>query len=126
MRIVVVEDQVLIARGLEATLTHLGHEVCQIARTAEEAMAAVERHRPDMLTCDVDLGRGGSGVDVAREAHRRWGIRTLFIAARVDADLLAATRRFRPLGHIAKNHPGEGLQAEGFDAALAGYLARSA
>ncbi len=124
MRIIVVEDQALVARGLKLTLPRLGHEVCQVARTAAEAVAAVERHRPDLLTCDVDLGRGGSGVDVAREAHRRWGIRTLFIAARVDADLLAATRPLSPLGHIAKNHPGEGLTGEGFDAALAGLLAQ--
>ncbi len=123
MRIVVVEDSALVAMGLRVTLTGLGHEVCEIARTAA-ALDAVERHRPDLLTCDVDLGRGGSGVDVAREAHRRWGIRTLFIAARVDADLLDATRTIAPLGHIAKNHPGEGLAAKGFDGTLARHLAR--
>ncbi len=88
---IVVEDDGLIAKGLELTLTRLGHEVCEIARTGEAALLAVERHRPDALTCDVDLGRDGSGLDAAREAHGRRGIRTLFVAARVDEDLQTAT-----------------------------------
>lgn len=122
MRIVVVEDNRLVAKGLELTLRDMGHQVCGTPRTAEEALASIERHRPDLITCDVDLGGGGSGVDVARAARERWGVRTLFIAAEVDGDLLARTRDLDPLGHIAKGRVGGGLQAEPFCDALSRAL----
>ncbi|WP_207483295.1 hybrid sensor histidine kinase/response regulator [Arenibaculum pallidiluteum] len=118
MRIVIVENNALVAKGLELTLRNLEHQVCDVAGTAAAALAAIERHRPDVITCDVDLGSGGSGVDVARAAYERWNIRALFIAAVVDEVLMASTGTLEPLGYLVKGHFGRGLSAGTFDEAL--------
>lgn len=111
MRVVVVEDEALIAMALQASLAAMGYEVCAVAHSAAEANEAVAAHRPDLLTCDVDLGPGGSGVEVAAKAYEEWGIRTLFISGNIDAALIQSTRPIRPLGYLAKPFPAPRLIA---------------
>lgn len=105
MRVVVVEDEAIIAMALQASLAAMGYEVCAVAHSAAEANAAIAVHRPDLLTCDVDLGPGGSGVEVATKAYEDWGIRTLFISGNIDSALVQSTRSISPLGYLAKPFP---------------------
>jgi DNA-binding NarL/FixJ family response regulator len=102
MRVVIVEDEVLIAMALGAILGDRGHEVCAETHSAAAALDAIAAHRPDVLTCDVNLGQGGCGIDVAVQAYWRWGIRTIFISGNIDGALVRATRDIQPLGLIRK------------------------
>lgn len=102
MRVVVVEDEALVALALRMALEGLGHEVCAIAHSAADALDAAMAHGPDLLICDVNLGRGGNGVEVAADAHRRWGLRTIFVSGSIDGALRSATRGFEPLGFVHK------------------------
>lgn len=65
MRLVLVEDEALIAMLMEDALVMLGHEVIGVADDMAGTMALVERQRPDLALCDVKLLRGESGIDVA-------------------------------------------------------------
>ncbi|WP_207478578.1 response regulator [Arenibaculum pallidiluteum] len=105
MRVVVVEDDPLVAAGLQLTLEDIGHEVCAIASTARRALEAIERCRPDFITCDRQLRGGGSGLDVAREAFRLWGIRALFISGSVDEEFLAMARQADSIACLDKSLP---------------------
>lgn len=65
-RILVIEDEYLTATELALVLEDLGHAVCAIAETEDEAVEAAARQRPDLITADVRL-RAGDGIDaVAR------------------------------------------------------------
>ncbi|WP_416520579.1 LuxR C-terminal-related transcriptional regulator [Streptomyces achromogenes] len=55
MRIVIAEDNVLLATGLELLLTSFGHEVAEVAGDGEGFLAAVDRHRPAVTIVDVRL-----------------------------------------------------------------------
>ena len=61
LRIVIAEDDALIAMYLEELLQLDGHEVCAIAFSEAEAVAAALRHNPDLMIVDGSLGQG-SGV----------------------------------------------------------------
>ncbi len=61
LRIVIVEDDGLIAMDLAELLTGMGHEVCAIASSEAKAEAAAAQHHPDLMIVDGAL-RGGSGV----------------------------------------------------------------
>jgi two-component system response regulator AtoC len=61
-RILVVDDEALLARSLDRSLTRAGHEV-EVARTAPEALQAVERERPDLVLLDLKLA-GADGLEV--------------------------------------------------------------
>jgi len=66
LKVLIAEDEVMIADLLEETLTASDYEVCGIARTVAEAVALAELHKPDLAVLDVRLARGDRGPEIAR------------------------------------------------------------
>jgi DNA-binding NarL/FixJ family response regulator len=94
IRLVLADDHPLILDGLEQ-LVRLAGDFAVVERcvTGEEALAAVERHQPDVLVLDIRMP-GMSGIEVLREMRRR-GLATrvvILTAALQQADLLDAVR----------------------------------
>ncbi|WP_159107112.1 response regulator [Azospirillum sp. B4] len=108
-RIVVVEDEALIALGLQQILTQQGHEVCALAASLDEALEAVGEHRPDLVLMDVMLRGGDDGVEAANRIWKRFGIRSLFTSA-VDAATLRTRAPSVALGFITKPYRPEDFQ----------------
>src|ERR1700693_5189263 len=71
LRVLIAEDQPIIADLLEAALTESGYEVCGIARTVDEAVALGELHKPDLAVLDVQLAKGGRSPEIARRLNSR-------------------------------------------------------
>ena len=84
MRILIVEDECLIALALADSLEQGGHEVLGPAGTMDEALALCEATaQPDLAVLDSDLRDGSSGVDVARALLHRWGVLSIFASGQV-------------------------------------------
>ena len=83
MRVLIVEDELVIAIGLEASLSEEGHQVVGIAREAETALALGDRLRPDLALVDVHLVDGETGPQVARHL-KDMGVPVLFMTANAD------------------------------------------
>lgn len=66
LKVLIAEDELMIADLLEQFLTEQGFEVCGIARTVDEAVALGEQHKPDLAILDVRLAKGGYGQEIAR------------------------------------------------------------
>ncbi|WP_277882901.1 response regulator [Pontivivens ytuae] len=62
-RVLIIEDEPLIALDLSNIVEGLGHDVISIARTRNEAVEAVKDLRPDLILADVRLADGSSGID---------------------------------------------------------------
>ena len=62
LRILIAEDEAVIAMLLNEVLTDAGHHICASVATAEEAVAAAQKHHPDLILIDAGL-RDSSGVD---------------------------------------------------------------
>jgi DNA-binding LytR/AlgR family response regulator len=80
VRVLIVEDQILIALSLEAVVKELGHHPNGIAAdpaTAKELAA----ERPDVAFVDIVLGKDPTGLAVAECLHRTWGISVIFLTA---------------------------------------------
>jgi CheY-like chemotaxis protein len=58
LRVLVIEDDALIALLLSELLAGMGHDVCATAATEAEAVRAATRYRPDLMIVDAGLGRG--------------------------------------------------------------------
>ena len=65
LKILIVEDQLLIAKQLEFIVTAAGHHVVGTAFDAARACALAESTRPDIVFLDINLADGASGLDVA-------------------------------------------------------------
>src|ERR1700730_12622487 len=66
LKVLIAEDELLIADLLEETLIMSGYEVCGIARTVDAAVALAELHKPDLAVFDVRLARGVRGPEIVR------------------------------------------------------------
>jgi CheY-like chemotaxis protein len=84
-KILIVEDQMLIALDLERLIAGMDYQVCGIARTRTEALRLAEEHRPDLVVMDVRLADGSDGIAAARELRQRFGIAALLISGQIDA-----------------------------------------
>jgi DNA-binding response OmpR family regulator len=75
-RVLIAEDDLMIADMLEEALVGHDYEVCGIARTVAKAIALGHLHKPDFAILDLRLAEGGLGTEIAVElaASRRTGI----------------------------------------------------
>jgi DNA-binding response OmpR family regulator len=71
LKILIAEDELMIADLLEETLVASGYEVCGIARTADDGVALGELHNPDLAILDVRLAKGSRGPEIARRLHSK-------------------------------------------------------
>jgi CheY-like chemotaxis protein len=69
LRVLVVEDDSLIAMLLAEVLAGMGHEVCATAGTEADAIEAAIRDRPDLMIVDAGLGRGSGVAAVEKILH---------------------------------------------------------
>lgn len=93
LRILIVEDEVLIALGLEGLLLDLGHEVVGCATCHEEALAQGRTLRPDLAFVDIHLADGPTGIEVSRCLAHELGTTVLFMTAnakRIPEDFAGA------------------------------------
>ncbi len=87
-RILIVEDEPLVAFDNEHVLAEAGFVVVATIDTAEEAARLIAEGGIDLVTSDVRLSGTGSGIDVARAAHRA-GIPLLFVTGNCPAEAQA-------------------------------------
>jgi response regulator RpfG family c-di-GMP phosphodiesterase len=99
-RVLIVEDHEAVGRGLELLLRREGMEVAGTASNLADARALLERHHPDVVIVDVDLGVE-SGLELLGNAERA-GARVLLYTGRADPELVAAAARGRALGLATK------------------------
>ncbi len=102
LRVVVVEDEAIIALELEMLLTSLGAEVVAMAMSADEAVRLAEAERPDCMTMDIRLQGDRDGVSAAVEIYERFGIRSVFVSAYSDPGTVERGARAHPLGWVPK------------------------
>ena len=67
VKVLIAEDDLMIADITEEMLVEHGYEVCGIARTVSEAVALGRRHKPDLAVIDLRLADGGLGTEVAAQ-----------------------------------------------------------
>lgn len=101
-RIVIVEDDYLIASEMEAALMRAGFEITGVARSAEEMLGLVEAQRPALVVMDIRLSGRRDGIDAALELFAEHGIRCVFATAHHTADARARAHPANPLAWLLK------------------------
>jgi two-component system, response regulator PdtaR len=101
-RVLVAEDDYLVALELEAGLKDAGFEVIGIAASADDALRLAESGRPVLAIMDIRLAGPRDGIDAALELFRRNGIRSIFATAHLDARTRARAEAAAPLGWLPK------------------------
>lgn len=80
-RVLIIEDESIIALDLENLVSELGHKVVGSAATKDEAVTKARSQKPGLVLADINLGEGGSGIDAVTEILRTFDIPVIFITA---------------------------------------------
>lgn len=102
LRVVIVEDEAIIAMELEMLLEELNVEVIGVALSAAEAEAMVAAERPDCVTMDINIQGDRDGVDAACNIFQKYGVRSIFVSAYGNADIKARAEPANPIGWVTK------------------------
>ncbi len=103
-RILVVEDNPVIARGLRHQLGKLGYEVCAIASTGEDAIRQAEEHSPDLVLMDIRLDGDMEGTEAAATIRSSLNVPIVFATAHADDAVLEQAKKSEPFGFLVKPH----------------------
>ncbi|WP_207478477.1 response regulator [Arenibaculum pallidiluteum] len=102
MRVMIVEDEYVVAWDMEALLSELGHTVVAVAAHGEEAVGLALDLRPDAIIMDIRLAQGTDGIDAARRIQDATGIRILFASALGDPETRRRAASVCPAGFLHK------------------------
>ena len=80
-RVMIIEDEAIIALHIQTIVEDLGHQVCGIARTRSEAFALAKAERPELVLADISLADGSSGIDAVVDILARMDVPVIFITA---------------------------------------------
>lgn len=101
-RILIVEDQGLIAMDLKRRLEYSGYLVTSVAKTADDAVRLAKEQNPDVILMDIQLSRQKDGIEAATEIRQSLDIPVVFVTAHADSFTLERAMRAEPFGYIAK------------------------
>jgi two-component system cell cycle sensor histidine kinase/response regulator CckA len=101
-RILVVEDESIVAQDLKDRLETMGYDVVGIAGTACDAISKAGDLCPDLALMDIRLGGNGDGIEAAGTLRMRHDIPSIYITAYADEETLGRARATEPLGYLVK------------------------
>lgn len=101
-RILIVEDERVVARDLQKALRALGYEVPSIAASAEEALSHASESRPDLVLMDIRIHGGQDGIDAAAALRAQHDPAIVYLTAYADDATLARAKATAPHGYLMK------------------------
>lgn len=102
VRILLVEDEEVIAAGIRRTLEGQGFEVTSCAASGEEALRLVERDRPDVVLMDVVLGGRMDGIEAASVIRESFDVPVIYLTGHADDETMERAKASEPFGFIVK------------------------
>jgi DNA-binding LytR/AlgR family response regulator len=101
-RILIVEDDMIIAANISLQLSKLGYEVTGIESRGEDAVNhAIENH-PDIILMDIQLKGGMNGIDAAKKIQEKTAIPLIYLTANSDEASFQKAKETKPYAFISK------------------------
>lgn len=101
-RVLIVEDENLVARDLHNMVRLLGYEVTGVVQTGEEVVASINRVRPDLVLMDIVLKGNLDGISVAAVTWEEYGIPVVYITSFADDLTFERAKLTEPFGYLIK------------------------
>ena len=101
-RILIVEDQRLVAADIENTLKKLGYVVVGSVSSAEDAISKSEEMRPELVLMDVRLRGKMDGIQAAEIIRDRFGLPVVYLTAYADEETILRAKKTTPFGYLVK------------------------
>jgi adenylate cyclase len=102
LKILIAEDENIIALDIAENLKRLGYKVCGIARTSREVIEKARKLIPDLILMDVMLDDDTSGIEAAEQIKLQFNIPVVYLTALADSETLKRAKITEPLGYLLK------------------------
>jgi len=111
MKILIVEDEVLVAEDLSADLEEMGFEVVDIAISGDECFASFEKYQPDVILMDIRIKGDLSGIEVAKILKEKSSTPIIYLTSNTDSATMTAAIESHPQSFISKPYNRNDLKA---------------
>ncbi len=101
-KIMIVEDETIIAKDIETRLKTMGYTVVSIENTGEQAVEKAQLNSPDLILMDIRLRGRMDGIEAAELIRSRMDIPVIFLTAYADEKNLERAKHTMPYGYILK------------------------
>ncbi len=122
LSLLVVEDEIIIARDYQRRLENLGYQVCGIATTKAEAVSQAREKQPEMVLMDIRLEAKTNGIAAAEIIRTELNIPVIYVTAFADKATLEKAKVTEPFGYLIKPFQDRELDA---NIQMAQYKART-
>lgn len=102
IKVLIIEDDSFVALLLKEFLTNWGYEIVGVASDGESAVAAFDKHQPDILLVDILLEGTMTGIDVVAKIKEKDDVPVLYVTADLTDDIVAKSMHTEPSGYITK------------------------
>ncbi len=101
-RIVIVEDDFVIAQDLRLSLQALGYQILAVLASGEALLSFLEMELPDLVLMDINLEGALDGIETAQQLEKELQIPVIFLTALADEATLARAKSVNPQGYLVK------------------------
>lgn len=101
-RILIVEDEAIIAMDIQHTLECLGFDICGVVSSGEESIQKASQTKPDLIVMDIGLKGTMDGICAARTIQSHQNIPVIYITAYGDENTLNRVDKTKPYGYVHK------------------------
>lgn len=101
-RVMIVEDEAIVAADMAATLDEMGYEIASLIHTGEDAVRHSEIEKPDIVLMDILLAGKINGIEAAELIKKRNNIPVIFVTAYSDDAIIDRAKKTEPAGYIVK------------------------
>ena len=110
-RIMIVEDENIVAKDIQNTLKRLGYTVPAVVSTGEEAVEKASELRPDLVLMDIRLKGQMNGIEAADQIRSDFDTPVVYLTAYADEQTLQQAKITEPFGYIIKPFELKGLHS---------------
>ena len=101
-RIMIVEDEIIIAVDLKVHLSQIGYEICALVNSGENAIEAAGSLSPDLVLMDIVLVGEMDGIEAAEAIRSSYNIPVIFLTSHADEGRLQRAKQTLPFGYVLK------------------------
>jgi len=101
-KILIVEDEFIIAEKLSADLAEIGYKIIGIVSSGEEAIKSVGANTPDLIIMDINIDGELDGIETTREIQEKMAVPVIYLTGLADYEIFRKARQTRPAGYLSK------------------------
>jgi two-component system, LytTR family, response regulator LytT len=102
LNVFIVEDESIVAKDIQNSLTKLGYNVVGTANNGKDALEKIAEIEPDLVLMDIQIKGNMSGIEVSEKIKERLHIPVIFLTAYADEGTLSRAKITEPYGYILK------------------------